>query len=197
LIDQSFRDAGRGSSSARGPLQFSPLRRGAPFSPLAKGAHHFSPPCEGGVRGGGLGTTSHKVFARSLSQSIRIPLDRREEPFSTYKASASPPPTPPSQGGERDRCRLRRGKALLPHLITPSGVTERHVSRSPLQLSQTRLFNGPALRPCAGSLQTRAVRLDPRTASVQNARVDVPDRLARGGPYRPPVNLLQILSFLL
>src|SRR5271157_5352994 len=63
----------------------------------------FSPPCEGGVRGGGPGTTSHKVFPCSLSQSFRIPLARREESFSISKAPASPPPAPPSQGGERDR----------------------------------------------------------------------------------------------
>src|SRR5271157_4114702 len=64
----------------------------------------YFPPLRRGARGGGPGTTSHKVFPMlSPSQSFRIPLARREESFLISKAIASPPLTPPSQGGERDR----------------------------------------------------------------------------------------------
>jgi hypothetical protein len=156
------------------------LERLAIFPPLAKGVHHFSPLAKGGTPffpplrrggwGGGSGTTSHKVFPRFSLPVLSHPSREASRIVLGFQGSRITPPAP-SQGG---------GKGLLARDVIPSRATEPRVSKSSLQLSQHRLFTGPASRPCAGFLQTRAVRLDPRTASVQNARVDVPDRLARG-----------------
>src|SRR5271157_6186262 len=64
----------------------------------------FSPPCEGGVRGGwSRHDQSQGLPMLSPFQSFRIPLARREESFLISKAPAPPPLAPPSQGGEKDR----------------------------------------------------------------------------------------------
>src|SRR5271157_5980344 len=80
---------------AKGVFIFPPLRRGFSFSPLAKG----------GQGGWSRHDQSQGLPTLSPSQSFRIPLAGREESFSISKASASPPLTPPLQGGERDRSR--------------------------------------------------------------------------------------------
>ncbi len=87
------------------PPFFPPLRRLPTIFPaLAKAAHHFSRPCEGGVRGGGPRTTSHRRFPRSVFQSIRNTVARREEAGSTSEAHASPPPPPLRKGGKGIAC---------------------------------------------------------------------------------------------
>ena len=62
----------------------------------------FSPPCEGGVGGVVPARPVTRSSHALSSQSFRIPLARREEPFSISKARASPP-WPPLRKGEKDR----------------------------------------------------------------------------------------------
>src|SRR5271157_6116732 len=68
----------------------------------------FSPPCEGGVRGGwARHDQSQGLPMLCPSQSFRIPLARREESFSLSKARAAPP-LPPLRKGGKGIARSRR-----------------------------------------------------------------------------------------
>src|SRR5271157_4473902 len=55
----------------------------------------FSPPCEGGVRGGGPGTTSHKVFPCSVPLSPFASLSRGEKNRFRFPRLPHHPPCPP------------------------------------------------------------------------------------------------------
>src|SRR5208283_5968887 len=55
----------------------------------------FSPPCEGGVRGGGPGTTSHKVFPCSLPLSPFASFSRGEKNRFRFPRLPHHPPYPP------------------------------------------------------------------------------------------------------
>ncbi len=55
----------------------------------------FPPPCEGGVRGGGPGTTSHKVFPCSLPLSPFASLSRGEKNGFRFSRLPHHPPCPP------------------------------------------------------------------------------------------------------
>src|SRR5271157_1782026 len=87
------------------------LRR---FPSVAKAGHHFSPPCEGGAGGvvpaRPVTGASHALFLSVRSHHSREPrrigLD--------LQGSRITPPTPPSQGGERDRCPLAKGEGIAP-----------------------------------------------------------------------------------
>ncbi len=66
----------------------------------------LSPPCEGGVRGGGQGITSHFDRSRGPRSSAGGRLAETSRPATAYQAMVPPGPpplTPPSQGGEKDR----------------------------------------------------------------------------------------------
>ncbi len=86
------------------------------------------PPLRRGGRGGGPGTTSHKVFPMlSPSQSFRIPLARREEPFSLSKAPASPPLPPLRKGGKgiarSRRHSIQRNRNACLEIVPPAQST--------------------------------------------------------------------------
>ncbi len=68
----------------------------------------FSPPCEGGVRGGGPGTTSHKVFPRSLPLSPFASLSRGENNRFRFPRLPHHPPCPPLRKGGKGIARWRR-----------------------------------------------------------------------------------------
>src|SRR5271157_4506852 len=62
----------------------------------------FSPPCEGGVRGGGSGTTGYKVFPCSLLLSPFASLSRGEKNrFRCPRLPPHPPWPPLRKGGKR------------------------------------------------------------------------------------------------
>src|SRR5208337_4809438 len=94
----------------------------------------FSPPCEGGVRGGGPGTTSHRRFPRSLPLSPVASLSRGEKNRSGPSRLPHHPPYPPFARG---------GKGSLARDVLPSRATKTRVSKSSLQPSQHQLFTGP------------------------------------------------------
>src|SRR5271157_247596 len=71
------------------------------FIPISM--RRFPPLAKGGLGGWSRHDQSQGLAMLSPSQSFRIPLAGREESFSISKAPTSPPLTPPSQGGERDR----------------------------------------------------------------------------------------------
>src|SRR5271157_1770200 len=99
-------------------------------------------------RGGEGGWSRHDqpqaLPTLSSSQSFRITLARREESVSTFKAPASPPLPPLRKGGKGIVAPLRRGKALLPHDVTPSRATKTRDSKPSLQYGEHRLFITPA-----------------------------------------------------
>jgi hypothetical protein len=68
----------------------------------------FSPPCEGGVRGGGPGTTSHKVFPCSLPLSPFASLSRGEKNRLRFPRLSHHPPCPPLRKGGKGIARSRR-----------------------------------------------------------------------------------------
>ena len=106
-------------------LRFQPAR--APLGFVAR----FSPPCEGGARGGDPRATKYGV--RGGTWSIRLgrplgPVASKRQTHSRCPRCASPPPrAPPSQGGEI--LRDRRNKT--------------NNARAPNPLDSDRLFNTP------------------------------------------------------
>src|SRR5208337_2253701 len=95
----------------------------------------FPPPCEGGVRGGGPGTTSHKVFPHTLPLSPFASLSRGEKNRFRFPRLPHHPPCPPFARG---------GKGSLARDVIPSRATKTRVLKSSLQPSQHQLFTGPA-----------------------------------------------------
>ena len=88
----------------------------------------FSPPCEGGVRGGwSRHDQSQGLPMLSPSQSFRIPLARREVSFPISKAPASPPLPPLRKGGKgiaRSRRRsIARNKNTRLETVPPARST--------------------------------------------------------------------------
>ena len=113
------------------------------FMPIS--LHCFPPPCEGGVRGGGPGTTSHKVFPRSLPYSPFASLSRGEKNRSRCPRLPQHPPYPPfARGGFNGAPFARGGKGSLAGDVIPSRATKTRVSKSSLQLGHRRLFAGRA-----------------------------------------------------
>jgi len=94
----------------------------------------FSPPCEGGVGGGGPGMTIHKVFPCSLPLSSFASLSRGEKNRFRFPRLPHHPPCPPFARG---------GKGSLARDVIPSRATKTRVSKPSLQLSQHQLFIGP------------------------------------------------------
>src|SRR5271157_1763394 len=111
-------------------------------------------------RGGEGGWSRHDqpqaLPTLSSSQSFRITLARREESVSTFKAPASPPLPPLRKGGKGIVAPLRRGKALLPHDVTPSRATKTRDSKPSLQYGQHRLFITPRWPPSPASQAARS-----------------------------------------
>src|SRR5271157_4296400 len=95
----------------------------------------FSPPCEGGLRGGGPGTTSHKVFPHSLPLSPFASLSRGEKNRFRFPRLPHHPPYPPFARG---------GKGSLARDVIPSRATKTRVSKPSLQLGQDQLCSMPA-----------------------------------------------------
>jgi len=103
----------------------------APFSTPAKGGSPISPPCEGGVRGGGRVTTSHKVFPCSLPPSPSASLSRCEKNRFRCRRPSHHPPYPPFARG---------GKGSFARHVTPSRATKTRDSKPSLPLSQYQLL---------------------------------------------------------
>src|SRR5208282_301900 len=103
------------------------LRR---FPSVAKAGHHFSPPCEGGAGGvvpaRPVTGASHALFLSVLShhsrEARRIGLDLQGSPIT--------PPTPPSQGGERESNAKSFQRAQQKHATRnrPSSSVNTHFS---------------------------------------------------------------------
>ncbi len=105
----------------------------------------FSPPCEGGVRGGGRGTTGHKVVPCSLPLSPFASLTRGEKNRFRFPRLPQHPPCPPFARG---------GKGSLARDVIPSRATKTRVSKSSLQLCQDQRFTGPGFAPREGTSET-------------------------------------------
>src|SRR5271157_3110399 len=94
----------------------------------------FSPPCEGGVRGGGPGTTSHKVFPCSLPLSRFAFLSRGGKNRFRFPRLPPHPPCPPFARG---------GKGSLARDVIPSRAIKTRVSKPSLQCGQDQLCSMP------------------------------------------------------
>src|SRR5271157_956446 len=99
----------------------------------------FSPPCEGGVRGGGPGSTSHKVFPCSLPLSPFASLSRGGKNRFRFARLPHHPPYPPFARG---------GKGSLARDVIPSRATKTRVSKPSLQLGQHQLCSMPGSGSC-------------------------------------------------
>src|SRR5271157_940432 len=150
---QLARPFGQGGWSCPAPSpQPSPARGEGVRSPFERGRYCYFNGI--GVRGGGPGTTSHKVFPHSLPLGPFASLSRGDKNRFRFPRLPHHPPLPPLARG---------GKGSLARDVIPSRATETRVSKSSLQLSQHQLFTGPASPPSPPlPVRIRARRLNPR-----------------------------------